>query len=102
MGIWKINVENSIKIVSDTPNFSIQYYNGVDFIDFPNPVKAIDNILYLVNHTFVETGNYIIKLKDLDNGDVRYNEITVLNENEVMLQNTEYAVEYSGSKLVFN
>jgi len=100
---WKINEENIITIISDTPNFKLFYMkDDLEFIELLNGIDKGDN-LYLYPHTFTEVGNYTIKLFDTSNGDVRYNQIKVLSDSDfnVMLTGTEYSNVFNGPNQVF-
>ena len=102
MNVWRVNNENTIKVISDTNIFTVQYMkDGTGgFIDLPSATDLGD-MLYLIKYTFTEAGDYLIKLKD-DSGLIRYVDIKVLDDVEFMKVNTQYSVMYDGPSLVFN
>lgn len=104
MNIWKIYTSNRLTIISDTSEFEVSYMKDTEtiFTKFNNINSYGDN-LYTIDFTFNELGTYIIKLQELNNTLVRYNQLIVVSELEFdfMKTNTKYNNTFEGASLVF-
>ena len=104
MSFWLINVPQNLKIISDSPDFTISYMKAgtPEFVEISMSPTSEGDSLYLMSHVFTELGKYLIKLKHNDTDQVNYNELEVITKEEYMKLNTNYSVQYSGAYLVFD
>ena len=106
MSLWQINVMNEIKVVSETPSFSLFHKHETQsgFTEFPITQEVIDagyDNLYLVPITFQSSGKYLIKLKQtIAPFESLYDEI-IVHEGNVMLTNQRYEINYNQAHVEF-
>lgn len=101
--IWKVDTLNTIKVISDTSNFTLGWMkdDGSSFTNLSNFISFGDN-LYTTKTSFDEVGSYILKLSDNDTDLVRYESIEVISGDiNYMMTNTKYSSSYNGAYLVF-
>ncbi len=103
MSFWLKNVPQNLKVISDSPDFTLYYMiaGTSEFIEITEPKIFLGDSLYTIEKTFSEVGTYLIKLKHNATSEVKYNELKVITQEEFMKVNTDYSVKYSGAYLNF-
>jgi hypothetical protein len=85
MGIWKTNEEKKISALwtGSNPNLVAHFKleNTVEWTEIGS-LSSIGDDLYAVSYTFINEGNFIIRVKDENTGVSIFSKIEVINPIE--------------------
>lgn len=102
--VWKVNVSNTIKVISDTPNFTLSYMKDTnDQFHVVTGFVSLGDNLYISQLSIDIIGSYIVKLSDNNADLIKYETLEII-EGDVnyMLTGTKYSSSYDGAYLVFD